>query len=153
MRGLRMALLAGLLIAALALAACGGDDEEGEATATEPAPAAEGTTVNVEAGEYYFTPDPASAPAGDITFTANNVGAEEHELIVYLSDEDPGALPVEGDLAVLDEDAELGEIEPEDLQPGAAGSMTLTLEAGSYILLCNIEGHYGQGMYAGFTVE
>jgi uncharacterized cupredoxin-like copper-binding protein len=150
MRGLRMALLAALLVGVLALAACGGDDE-GEAV--EPAPAAEGVTVNVEAGEYYFTPNPASAPVGDITFTSNNVGAEEHELIVYLSDEDPDSLPVEGDLAVLEEDAELGEIEPEDLQPGATGSMTLTLEAGNYILLCNIEGHYGQGMYAGFTVE
>jgi uncharacterized cupredoxin-like copper-binding protein len=42
--------------------------------------------------------------------------------------------------------------EQEEIAPGTAPTLTTRLEAGSYILLCNLPTHYQQGMHAGFTV-
>ena len=39
------------------------------------------------------------------------------------------------------------------MRPGWGAELTLDLKAGSYILICNIEGHYPGGkQYAPFTV-
>ena len=53
----------------------------------------------------------------------------------------------------------LGEIE--DILPGKSGELTLDLERGKYVIICNLvtfvdgmaEHHYPLGMYTGFTVE
>jgi len=42
--------------------------------------------------------------------------------------------------------------EQEDIAPSTTATLTVDLEAGSYILMCNVNGHYQQGMHAGFTV-
>jgi uncharacterized cupredoxin-like copper-binding protein len=46
--------------------------------------------------------------------------------------------------------------EVSDIQPGKSGSLTLTLAAGKYVLLCNrVDGsisHYHEGMHTDFTV-
>lgn len=49
--------------------------------------------------------------------------------------------------------------EIEEFAVGETQSLTLDLEAGSYVLICNIytaeeqESHYQEGMRLGFTVE
>lgn len=45
----------------------------------------------------------------------------------------------------------IGEIE--DIEGGTSQSLTLGLDAGSYVLICNLPGHYGLGMYTAFTVS
>lgn len=131
-------------VAGLGLAACGGgSDENGEAGAG---------TVAVETGEFFVRPAQDSVAAGEVTFEVTNTGEIEHEFIVYRSDAEPGSLPISDDQAELDGDAEIGEIETDELGPGATGTITVTLEAGSYILLCNLPGHYGQGQFVAFTV-
>ena len=42
--------------------------------------------------------------------------------------------------------------EVEDIAVGATESLTLTLEAGNYVVICNIPGHYLAGMHAALTV-
>jgi len=44
----------------------------------------------------------------------------------------------------------LGEIS--DLDPLASGALTLTLKPGTYILFCNLPGHYMAGMWTLVTV-
>jgi uncharacterized cupredoxin-like copper-binding protein len=39
------------------------------------------------------------------------------------------------------------------IDPGDTKGRTFDLKPGAYIPICNIAGHYGQGMYTGFTVE
>ncbi len=46
----------------------------------------------------------------------------------------------------------LGKIEERDLGPGRLASATFDLSPGSYVLICNLSGHYKQGMYAPFQV-
>ena len=39
------------------------------------------------------------------------------------------------------------------IEPGAVGWVTLTLQPGSYELICNQPGHYAAGMYSRLTVS
>jgi uncharacterized cupredoxin-like copper-binding protein len=40
----------------------------------------------------------------------------------------------------------------EDMEPGASGRMTVKLTPGTYILFCNVPGHYAAGQHIRFTV-
>jgi hypothetical protein len=130
--------------------------------ASDGAPATAGTAVNVTLQEWAVLPDVQSVPAGSVTFNATNAGPmDPHELVVVKTDIPAGELPTRED-GSFDEDAEgvevIGEIE--EFDPGLTQSMTLDLEAGSYVLLCNLveeeegetEAHYQMGMWVPFEV-
>lgn len=42
--------------------------------------------------------------------------------------------------------------EQEDIAPSTTGVLETNLDAGSYVIICNLPGHYDQGMHAAFTV-
>ena len=44
----------------------------------------------------------------------------------------------------------IGEVE--DVQPGESTTLVLTLEPGSYVLLCNLPKHFERGMATEFQV-
>jgi len=129
-------------------------------------PASENETenqVNVDLAEYTVSPDEESAEEGDVTFVAKNVGTEEHELVIVRTDLAPGSLPTAEDGSV-DEAGEGVEViaEIEDLAVGQSGTITIELDSGAYVLLCNIvetieggqaKAHYGEGMHTDFTIE
>jgi uncharacterized cupredoxin-like copper-binding protein len=115
---------------------------------------ATGTPVSVTAGDksdtqQYLTVEPLSVKAGNTTFTFKNVGTRQHEMIVLKTDEAFDQLKVGTDNKVS-EDASVGEISETDA--GKTGAKTLDLKAGKYVLVCNIEKHYAQGMRSAFTV-
>lgn len=127
----------------------------------ESAAASAGTTVNVTLQEWSVLPDADSVPAGAVTFVVTNEGPDDvHEVVIIRTDLDPGALPTDA-TGVVDEAAEGMEVidEIEDIAVGDTGEVSVTLEAGSYVLICNIydetkqEAHYAEGMRIGFTVE
>lgn len=118
------------------------------------------TTVAVTLQEWALVPATDSAPAGDITFDVTNDGPEDvHELVVIKTDLDAADLPTDAD-GVVDEAGEGMEVvdEIEDVPVGETQSVTVTLDAGSYVLVCNIwteeegEAHYQMGMRTPFTV-
>ena len=157
----RVAIVAVFAALALIAAACSSDDE-GEATGTTGG-AAGGATVDVTLQEFAVVPASESAPAGDVTFSVTNEGPEDvHEFVVFQTDLAPDALPTAPDGSV-DEEGEGVELidEIEDIAVGDTPTLTVSLDAGSYVLICNIvedEGdetivHYQQGMRTGFTVE
>ena len=122
---------------------------------------ASATTVDVTLQEWAVVVGDSSAPAGTITFAVTNDGPDDiHELVIIRTDLDPGELPVDatgtvdeagGDMEVVDE--------IEDIPVGETQEVTVELEAGSYVLLCNIysedeaEAHYAEGMRTAFSVE
>lgn len=138
-----------VVLVLLPFAAACGDDDGGE-------------EVNVLLSEFIVDPEQESVESGEITFVADNQGGETHELVVIeaASAED---LPVDDDgafdEAAFGEDNVLGEVE--DVQSGDTAELTLDLEPGTYVLLCNIveqedtevESHFAEGMHATFTVE
>lgn len=118
------------------------------------AAAAAGTPVAVTAADtsdtaQTLTVAPASVKAGTVTFTFTNTGNRQHEMIVLKTDEAVDKLVVGADNKVS-EDASVGEVSETDA--GKTGTLTVDLAAGSYVLVCNIEKHYGQGMRSAFTV-
>lgn len=93
-----------------------------------------------------------SAPAGHITFEVHNDGTIQHSFYVIKTDLDEGALPLDG--TKVDENATGVEFieEIEDFDAGTIKTLPVDLEAGHYVLICNIAGHYTQGMHAAFDV-
>jgi hypothetical protein len=102
-----------------------------------------------------------SVDAGEITFSVENIGPDDVlEFAIVRTDLAPDALPRLPDNTV-DESAAglevLGRVE--ELAVGESGSVTVDLEPGAYVLVCNLfeaaenEAHYDAGMFSGFTVE
>lgn len=131
------------------LAAGCGDDDGGE-------------EVNVVVSEFTVEPEQESVDAGEVTFVVDNQGGDIHEFLVVdaasaddLPVDDDGAF----DEAAFGEDKVLDEVE--DIESGDTAELTLDLEAGTYVLLCNVveeedtevESHFAEGMHTTFTVE
>ena len=151
----RRSLISILPVVALLASAC---------TSASPSPGGgggEGTTVNATLQEWSVLPDAASAPAGEVTFVVTNDGPDDvHEFVIVKTDLAPADLPVDETGAVVEGGEGIEVIdEIEDLAVDGSEEVTVTLEAGSYVLLCNIysededEAHYAEGMRTAFTVE
>ncbi len=118
-------------------------------------PAATGVPVSLTAGdksatEQFFTLAPASVKAGQVTFTFQNTGNRQHEMIVLKTDTPFDKLEIDAATNKVSEDSSVGEIAETDA--GKTVVKTFDLAAGNYVLVCNIEKHYGQGMRVAFTV-
>ncbi len=137
-------------IVALVVPACSSDDDGGGA----------GGTVGVTLQEFSIATDTGTLGAGDVVFEATNDGPDDvHEFVVFRTDLGAADLPTDETGAVVEtgDGVELiGEIE--DIAVGDSQSVTLALEAGNYVFICNIwdeseqESHYQEGMRSTFTV-
>ena len=147
------AILAVVAALALVAAGCSSDEDDGGGE--------DGGSVAVTLQEFAVIPAPASTTAGEITFEVSNVGPDDvHEFVVFKTDLAIDALPT-GEDGSVDEAGEGLELidEIEDIAVGDAPTLTVNLEAGNYVLICNIyeeseaESHYQEGMRVAFTVE
>lgn len=101
-----------------------------------------------------FTATPTDAPAGAVTFSVTNISKDTiHEMILAPITAANTPLTYDANLEKVVEDAGLHLGEVAELEPGAAGKLTLTLKPGTYILYCNIPGHYMAGMWTLFEVK
>jgi uncharacterized cupredoxin-like copper-binding protein len=155
--------LVALLSAAFAVACDGGDDTDGEQTAAptasdgsaEEPDDAEGA-LHISLTEWAITGEDGApvptATAGEVALEVHSDGETPHELAVIATDSDPGTLPE--DSGLVDEDAAGGLVDrTSQIAVGEVEVLNVDLDAGSYALICNIAGHYSQGMYASLTVE
>ncbi len=143
-------------VALVVAAACGDDDDGGETPAAGETPAvgetpAAAATVDVGLEEYAVNPAQATADAGTLTFSVSNDGTEDHTFRVIKTDLAADALPTAAsqvDEAQVDVVASIPEF-----AAGETQEVSVDLEAGSYVLICNVPGHYDLCMRAAFTVE
>jgi uncharacterized cupredoxin-like copper-binding protein len=154
---------AALVVAVMVLGgvACSSDD-----AATD---SSDDAATDVLLSEWVLEPDPTSTDGGEVTFTGDNQGGVVHELVVVRA-ESASDLPTEGEgpgNAVNESELPAGAVvgEVEDIAPGSSKDLTLDLDAGSYVLFCNLVGsesdgpamegrsHFAEGMYAEFTVN
>jgi len=158
---LRSAAIALAAVATVTLAACNSGSTPAPApapveTSTAPAPSeaeTPGTPVSATEADFSITLDNSDLAAGETTFAVTNDGPSTHEFVVLQTDDAPDALPVAN--GAVDESApsitaNLGEIE--EITTGSSKDLTVTLDAGKYVVICNIPGHYEAGMHAGLTV-
>jgi len=120
----------------------------------KPAATVLSNAVTGSVKEWEVDIDAAGAAAGDVTFTMTNNGSIQHEFLVVKTDIADGKIPLGADnrfseegegLAVIDEIPEWNIKETKTL--------TVKLDPGNYQLLCNIEGHYANGMHTVFVVS
>lgn len=111
------------------------------------------TTVNATVDDFSIALDQSSASSGEITFAITNDGPSVHEFVVLKTDLAADQLPVIGNEVTEDDPALANEGEAEDIAAAGTASVALQLEPGNYVVICNIVGHYGQGMRATFTIE
>jgi uncharacterized cupredoxin-like copper-binding protein len=124
-----------LTLATLALAACGGGSSSGT-TATPSAggssATAASTTVTATEKEFSITLSQRTFAPGAYSFQVVNGGTFPHNLTIAGPGVDNQASPT--------------------LQAGQSGSLSVTLQAGSYELWCSVDGHKDRGMDIKITV-
>jgi uncharacterized cupredoxin-like copper-binding protein len=133
---LRLAALIGALV--VAATSCGGSGS-----------GATGDVI-VTMKDFSLTATPGTFAPGAISFGIENEGPSAHEFVVLRTDDAPDALPVENGLIPEDQIDLVDEVE--DIPPGTDASLDVNLDAGNYVLVCNLPAHYEQGMYTAFTV-
>ena len=161
LRGLGVLLVA---VAALTgLAACGSDKSVKSASAetvavAQEAPVPGGPTVNVTLREasdaaYVVTSDQTSVKAGKITFKVTDTGKKDHEMVILKLDGTAfDKLPIDSTTNKVSEDTNVGETGDPNLKPAEVRTFSADLPAGNYVMVCNIEKHYGLGMRTLLTV-
>jgi plastocyanin len=154
-RGMTRRLTIPLMAVALFAAACGGQNtpQGGGGGQTPAGP----ETVQVQAEDYKFDGVPDTLPAGEVTFTLENVGEEPHEF---------GLVRIKGEQSV-EELVGLPQKKSQKFiemvggtfaQPGKEGKpLTAELETGRYGYACFISTkdgtpHAALGMFGEFTV-
>ena len=97
--------------------------------------------------------DRQEIPAGEITFRVVNESQDfYHSLVISLVADPTRELPYLIDKKMVDEDA-AGRIgRGKEFKPHDSGSLTVDLQPGTYILYCNITGHYAMGMWTTIIV-
>lgn len=113
-----------------------------------------GSGIGVTLADYSISPEESSASAGELTFDVSNDAEQVHEFVIFKTDLAADALPTD-DTGLVDEAGEGVELidEIEDIAAGSTPSLTVTLDAANYVFICNIPGHYAQGMHTSFTVS
>jgi len=137
--------LTALAVVGALLAACSG---------SSPSEAAGNGTITATLEEWHINISPSSVSSGDVTFNITNNGEETHEFVVVSTDLAANNLPVDEAEDKVDESAFTPVDEEEDISRGATPQLVLPdLAPGHYVILCNLTGHYGRGMYADLTVN
>ena len=101
-----------------------------------------------------ITVDKPEIPAGEVTFAVINDSQEfYHSLAIAPVADVATALPYLSDKMMVDEAAAGTVARGKELRPHDSGSVKVALQPGTYILFCNVGGHYVMGMWTLITVK
>ena len=134
---LSVALLLGL---AVTIAACSG--------AAEVIPTDVDVAVHMQ--DYRVILSVPGAKAGTVKFGIKNEGGMEHSFELIKSDLPFDKLPTTAD-AKAKEDGLIKQVK--SIAVGKVSVVSVDLAAGTYVIICNVAGHYQLGMRAAFTVN
>jgi len=113
--------------------------------------------VDVSLTTYKITLSTDSVKAGDVVFHVTNDATDlVHEFVIFKADLPEDQLPLTGENIVDEAGAGITFMnEVEDVEQGTSKDLTVTLESGRYVLVCNTaeNNHYTRGMHIVFTVK
>ena len=128
-----------LVVVLSVLTSCGGGAEAMPAD----------VNVAVEMRDYKVELSVPSVKAGLVKFGVRNAGGMEHSFELIKTDLAIDKLPVDGGKAK--EDGLVKQIK--SIAVGKVATITADLQSGSYLIICNIAGHYQLGMRVALKVE
>lgn len=109
--------------------------------------------AKMESATMGITAAPSKIPAGPVSFRIVNDSAEfYHGLVIAAVADQSVPLPYLADTKMVDEAAAGALARSKELRPHDAGTVKVELKPGSYILFCNVAGHYMMGMWTVVTV-
>jgi len=105
--------------------------------------------VPVVLREYRVEVPATTISPGLKTLRISNFGTMPHELLVFRSDLDPSAYPMQNG-NINEEDPSIAKVSDGDnLAPGTVQTRPIDLSTpGKYLFVCNLPGHFKLGMYA-----
>lgn len=92
--------------------------------------------------------NPKSVRRGPITFKVTNLASRIiHEVIVARLSDGAEKLPYDETTQLVDETALQTFGSVKEIEPNKSAALTLDLQPGTYLLYCNLPGHYMAGMW------
>lgn len=139
------------LVFALGLGSCGADPSSQPALNTDNI---ESNRIVGQVYEWKVEVSASQAKAGKVIFAITNFGTTEHEFLVTKTSYQPGKIPI-GENDRFDEDINGIEVVDEisEWSINETRMLTVDLRPGTYELLCNLPGHYANGMHHTFIVQ
>ena len=149
----KFTITAALAISTLGLSSCGTDPTDGATGGSPDAAPVVSNKITGSVEEWKVNVSAQSAEAGEVIFAIANYGSVQHEFLVTKTSYEPGKIPIGSNNRFDEEDKGLTVVdEIPEWAVNESKVLKVNLEAGTYELLCNIEGHYASGMYTSFTV-
>jgi uncharacterized cupredoxin-like copper-binding protein len=153
MKSLKFTITAALAISTLGLVSCGTDPSDGADGGEPDAALVVSNKITGSVEEWKVNVSAQTAEAGEVIFAIANYGSIQHEFLVTKTSYEPGKIPIGSNNRFDEEDKGLSVVdEIPEWAVNESKVLKVNLEAGTYELLCNIEGHYGNGMHTTFTV-
>lgn len=110
--------------------------------------------VKVSLTSYAITMDKNTVPPGDVIFhLTNDATDQKHEFVIFKTDLAPDKMPKTADNNIDEEGAGVTHIDEKELEIGESADLKVKLDAGHYVLICNMPGHFNQGMFVEFDVK
>lgn len=95
----------------------------------------------------------ASVKAGKVAFDVTNLSRSIlHEMIVVQVENPNAPLPYDYSTGQIPEKQVKMLGETDEMEPNAEKTVTFDLKPGTYLLICNVPGHYASGMWTPLTV-
>ncbi len=96
---------------------------------------------------------PATLKAGTTTFTISNFGTIPHELLIFKSPLAADKYPTDSKGDIKEEGAGVDLLsDGENIDASGSQVRTVDLAPGTYLFVCNIPGHFQNGMFSVLTV-
>jgi uncharacterized cupredoxin-like copper-binding protein len=110
--------------------------------------------VHITEADFKIGFPKTSLAAGKYVFVDKNEGPSEHEFVMWKTKDEAAELPLDG----KDVDEESDELEGvidsgSALKPGETRLLTADLDPGHYVVVCNLPGHYMDGMHVDINVS
>lgn len=115
---------------------------------------ATGQLVDVREVSFRLHLSRDTVKAGPVTFHVVN-GADDmlHEFIIVKTDLEATNLPLDPVTSRVNEDAIEIVTSQDNIEPAQSRDINVNLDEGHYVLICNLPGHYLQGMMIDFNVK
>jgi uncharacterized cupredoxin-like copper-binding protein len=105
----------------------------------------------VDMKEYSVTLNTPTLKAGVVKIGIRNVGTMVHDFDLIKTDLPFDKLPIDNAAAKAKTDGLVRQMQ--NIAPNRVTTLEVNLAAGSYVIICNVAGHYQLGMRAALKVE